>query len=532
MKIRILIVILFLFSGFVFAQKTAKNRFVRPVDKLMDKEDYTAATPELEDLLIRYPDDPYLHLLLGICYLNTDYKEDDAVSHLLTAVRHFPLQKKNNINAIEARYYLGQAQHLTYQFEKALETFYGLKSYIAASSKRDRQLLPKIDREIKYNENALKYMVDPVDFRITNLGSAINSEYDEHSPVVSADESVMIFTSNRPGIGNVKSPDGLYNEDIYISRWREGKWLPAMNIGSKINTVGNDASVSLSPDGNKLLIYRNDGISGDLYLSTNGKDGWSKPKKLPKPINTQYNETHGTFTGDGNAIYFISDRPGGFGGKDIYVSRKLPSGEWGKPQNLGEHINTPENEASPFICFDGSTLYFASEGHASMGGFDIFFSQKNDSTGWSEPVNAGYPINTPDDDLFYIPTSDGRRVYYASKRKGGFGRSDIYIIEFPETDPRSLAVIAGYVFTPDGKPATDAVIKIEKYGTDKVTGIYRPNPQTGKYIIILPIENSYSMEVSQKGYVSVVKQVSIPSRGEFGFSKKVVYLDPVVLEKE
>ncbi len=532
MKTKYLIVFLLMFSGFLSAQQKAKKRSVRPILKQIDKEDYESAAPKLEDLLIKFPDDPILHLQLGICYINIDYKEDDAIRHLEKAVQSYPLEKKKNTKAIEARFYLGQAQHLTYQFDEALSTFKKLRAEVDTLKTKDKELLAKIDREIRYNKNAIKYKANPIDFRITNLGSAINGEYDEHSPVVSADESVLLYTSNRPGTGNVKSPDGLFSEDIYTSEWREGKWLPGLNLGKKVNTAVNDASVSVTPDGRTLLAYRNDGVSGDLYVSVAGEEGWSKLKKLPKPINTTYDETHGVLTDDGNTIYFTSDRPGGLGGKDIYVSRKLPTGEWGKPQNLGDKINTPEDEDSPFIHSDGKTLYFASEGHTSMGGFDIFHSTLNDSNKWSEPVNVGYPINTPNDDLFYIPTADGQRVYYASKRKGGFGRSDIYIIEFPESDPRSLAVISGFIFTPDGSPAVNATIKLEKYGTGEIAGIYRPNSLSGKYIIIVPTEIEYTMDVSLKGYKSVVQKVYIPSRGEFGSRKKVLFMDPIVLEQE
>lgn len=521
-----------MFSGVLFAQQKAKKRFVRPVMKQIDKEDYVSAAPKLKDLLVKYPDDPFLHLQLGICYVNIDYKEDDAIGHLQKAVQSYPIQKKKNTNAIEARFYLGQAQHLTYKFEEAVITFQQLKTNIAGLSKKDRAQVGKIDREIRYNENAIKYKANPINFRITNLGSAVNSEYDEHSPVVSADESILIFTSNKPGTGNVKSPDGLFNEDIYMSEWREGKWLPALNIGKKVNTIVNDASISITPDGRTLLAYRNNGGSGDLYISVFDEEGWGKLNKLPKPVNSTYNETHGTFSDNGNTIYFTSDRPNGFGGKDIYVARKLPSGEWGKPRNLGNKINTPEDEDSPFIHSDGKTLYFASEGHTSIGGFDVFYSTVNDSNQWSVPINVGYPINTPDDDLFYIPTADGQRVYYASKRKGGFGRSDIYIIEFPESDPRSLAVVAGFLFTPNGAPAANATIKIEKYGSGEIVGIYRPNPISGKYIIILPTEIEYTMDVSLKGYKSVIQKLNIQSRGEFGSRKKVLFMDPIVLEQE
>ena len=532
MRVKILLIVLFSIPVMLQAQQKSKRTSVREVLGLIANDDYAAAVPILEKLMLKYSDDPFLHLQAGICYLNIDYREDDAVRHLKIAEKGFPLKNKKDKNAIEARFYLGQAQHLSYNFDTALHVFNTLKAELKKMNFKDGGLFKKIDREIRYNENALKLTADPVEFRITNLGGAVNSEYDEHSPVITADESMIIFTSNRPGTGNQALSDGLYNEDIYFSEWREGRWLPAMNMGEKINTAANDATVSLRADGSTLLAYRNDGVSGDLYISVFGNDGWSKLKKLPKPINTTYNETHGTFADEGRTIYFVSDRPGGLGGKDIYVSRKLPTGEWGKPQNLGAVVNTPEDEASPFIHSDGKTLYFASEGHNSMGGYDVFYSVRNDSGVWSEPVNVGYPINTPDDDLFYVPTVDGQRVYYASKRKGGFGRSDIYIIEFPDTDPRSLAVVAGYVFSDEGDTATDATIKVEKKVSGDVVGIYRPNPQTGKYIIILPTGEEYEMYFEAEGLKSVKQSLKMPVRSEFISQKKVLFIDPVVLEKE
>jgi len=533
MRIKILLIVLFLSAPLVLmAQQKPGRSSVREVLSLIDKDDYTAAAPVIEKLLVKYPDDPFLHLQAGICYLNIDYREIDAAKHLSIAEKGFPLSSKNDKNAIEAQFYLGQALHLTYDFDSALVVFNKLKAGLKSVGYHGEDLFKKIDREIRYNKNALKLIAHPVEFRITNLGAAVNSEYDEHSPVITADESMIIFTSNRPGTGNQVQPDGLYNEDIYFSEWREGRWLPAMNIGDKINTAANDATVSLSADGRNLLVYRNDGISGDLYISVFGNDGWSKLEKLPKPINSTYNETHGTFADEGRTIYFVSDRPGGFGGKDIYVSRKLPTGEWGKPRNLGSVVNTPEDEDSPFMHSDGRTLYFASEGHNSMGGYDVFYSVVNDSDVWLEPVNVGYPINTPDDDIFYVPTADGQRVYYASKRKGGFGRSDIYIIDFPDTDPRSLAVVAGYIFSDDGDPVADATIMIKKKMSDEVVGVYRPNPKTGKYIIILPVDEEYNMYVESDGFKSEKIDIKVPVREEFITHKRVLFLDPVVLEKE
>jgi hypothetical protein len=511
----------------VLAQPKIKRKDLRPLIREMAEENYTESATLGKSLLIKYPNHPFLQLQLGISYLNLDYKEDEAIHYLKSASTFYQLRKKPDNKSIEAHFYLGQAYHINHQFEEALKTFNALKSLIPESK---RAIHERIDKEITYNENAIRLKANPINFHISNLGSAINSEFDEHSAIVSADESTLIFTSNRPGTGNYKSKDGLHFEDIYQSIWREGTWLPAMNMGKNINTQINDASVSLSPNGQQLLIYRHDGVSGDLVLSTLNEDGWSPLKRLPKPINTQHNETHGAFSNNGRTLHFSSDRPGGFGGKDIYVSHMLPDGGWGIPQNLGSTINTGEDEESPYLHPDGKTLYFSSMGHDSMGGYDIFSATAQDSSTWSKPVNIGYPINTPDDDLFYIPTADGQRVYYASKQDGGLGRSDIFLIEFPESDPRSLAVVSGFIFTTDGNPASNAFISVSKSETGEEMGIYRPNPNNGKFIFILPINLSYTMTVSMDGQKTIKQEFAIPSRSDYKSKRNVHYLDPLVME--
>jgi tetratricopeptide (TPR) repeat protein len=521
-----LILILIVPGISIIAQNNDSKQQRQEVKNLMLRDDYEKASQIILQLLKDKPNDKELNYNLGICYLMMNDKEKESITLLESATADFPMRKKKNTTAIEARFYLGQAYHLNYQFDKALETFENLKKSITPQQK---ELLVKIDHEIQYSKNAIEFSQHPVQFKITNLGKGINTPYDEHSPVVSADESVLIFTSNRKGTGDYKTPDEVYYEDLYISDYRSNHWTEAENMGSVVNNEGNNASISLSADGKTLFIYQHDGISGDIYQSELTFNGWTKPEKLPKPINTQYSETHASLSADGNTIFFSSDRPGGFGKSDIYMVRKLPNGEFGPVINLGPAINTEGDEESPFIHPDGKTLYFSSTEHNSMGGFDIFKSELGDSAQWSMPVNIGFPINTPDDDLFYLPTANGLRVYFASRRAGGEGRSDIYLIEFTDEDPRSLSVVAGYIFDKEMHPFGDVTITLVDKESGETVGYYRPNAATGKYVMIVPAGRTFQATYTSE-YGIQTKDVDVSSRSSYSGGNWATYLEAVIID--
>ncbi len=246
---------------------------------------------------------------------------------------------------------------------------------------------------------------------------------------------MLIFTSRREGstgIGNVDR-DLMFFEDIYISYFRDGKWQPAQNMGIKINTEFHDASIGLSADGKELYLYKDEN-GGDIYVSRMNEDStWTTPEPLSENINSRFSENSVCISPDGNTLFFTSDRPGGKGGIDIYYSEKDKKGRWGKPVNMGAPVNTSSDDDGPFIDYDSKTLYFSSRAHAGMGGFDIFVSEfDSTSKKWSEPVNIGYPINTPDDDIYFVKSGDSKYGYYASVKDGGIGEKDIYKVLIPE----------------------------------------------------------------------------------------------------
>ncbi|GAB4289818.1 MAG: hypothetical protein Kow0068_15340 [Marinilabiliales bacterium] len=298
-------------------------------------------------------------------------------------------------------------------------------------------------------------------------------------------------------------------------------------ISYNINTMEHEASIALSADGKELFIYKDDvGEGGNIYRSVFVDGDWTKPEKLGSNINTEYNESHATISPDGRVLYFTSDRPGGFGGFDIYYVNRLPNGEWGLAQNIGNVINTELDEAGPYIYSDGATLYFSSKGHNSMGGFDLFFSVMKDDGTITKPQNLGYPINTVDDDVFYVLSADGKRAYYSSVRKDTRGLKDIYLMDLVSIPERSLVVVSGYLKDKKGNIVKDAVLSVYDIKTNDLVGEFKPNRTTGKYLLVLPkskveyrIESDYGEFENDK--------IIIPEESSFYYLRKPVILETI-----
>ena len=509
------------------AQNKEYKKDILKANDFLKFENYAKAAEIYDQLLKEFPDDSFVQFKAGECYLFTEGRNEECIETLEKAITQYPLESKNNTEAIESRFYLGQAYHLNYRFEEAIKVFENLKENIPV---KESEAIKRVEQEIIYCKNALVLKENPVQFNITNLGPVINTEYDEHSPVVNLYEDMLLFTSNRVTEESIKTQGGLYDENVYYSLYRDRKWITTRALD--INSRKNNATIGISPDGKKLLIYQNDGIVGNIYISEMKNDKWGEMIKLPSPINSMANETHASFSMDGNSLYFTSDRAGGYGGKDIYAVTKLPNGEWGRAKNLGPGVNTAFDEESPYIHPNGTTLYFSSEGHKSMGGFDIFKASLNTGSMWGDPENIGFPINTPFDDLFYAPTLDEQRVYYASKRDEGFGGSDIYLIEFKDDHPNALTLVGGFLFLPNGEPASEAKVIVREIKSGQMMGIYRPNPNNGKYIFIIPSGKVYDMEIELSGHKTIIKDFEVPSGRSFARKKNTFYLDPIVLKKD
>ena len=337
-------------------------------------------------------------------------------------------------------YSVGRAYQYDLKFNEAINFYNSYLQKVNRDSDYrgdDKVPVSQVRRRIYECENGLEFVNNARNFKITNLGSAVNSSSKDYAPVLNADETVLIFTSRRAedNLNENVFDDNFYYEDIFISKKVDGQWSKAKNIGESINNLYFDSNLALSADGKQLYFYK-DGDNGDgnIFLSELQKDDtWSEPEPLSNNINSSYTENSLSISPDGNTLYFTSDRPGSYGGYDIYRCEKDRRGEWGKVTNLGQVVNTPYNEEGVFIGHDGKTLYFSSRGHKGMGGYDIFKSTYDEAEQtWGEPVNLGYPINTPDDDVYFVTTKDETTGYYATVRNDGLGYLDIYKVEVPD----------------------------------------------------------------------------------------------------
>ncbi|MBL4594449.1 MAG: OmpA family protein [Flavobacteriales bacterium] len=304
-------------------------------------------------------------------------------------------------------------------------------------------------------------------------------------------------------------------------------------MGKPVNQENHDATVGLSLDGQKLFIYRftkkND---GDIFVTERKGTKWSNPIPLPEPINSKYQETSACYSPDGNTIYFVSNRPKGEGGKDIYKATKNKDGVWGDAKNLGTTVNTLENEDAVFLHPDGKTLYFSSEGHTTMGGYDIFKTVLNKGK-WSEPESIGYPINTSDNDLFFVLTASGDYGYYASVKASGQGKRDIYRVSFiDQINKPKLTLLKGIISDKKTGALLEATIEIYDNEEDKLVGTFKSNSATGKYMVSLPAGRNYGISVKKKGYLFYSENFNIPSDAAFQVVEKNVKLDKLEVGKK
>lgn len=463
---------------------------------------------------------------IGFCYLKTVTEKTKALRYLEKAVakttrNYTDMEPREKSAPVNTFYCYGQALHLNYQFDEAIANFEKFKSFLGP---RQVDLLKDVDRQIEMSNNAKLLVAAPINVIITNMGDSINSSYPDYSPALSADEKTIIFTSRRPGsTGGDKDLEDHFYEDIYIAyKKSDSTWTTPASISPSINTITNEASDGLSADAQTLLIYK-DANGGDIYYSSLNGNDWTPPQSIGSAINTSSWETSACLSPDGNTLYFVSDRKGGLGGRDIWKSTKLPNGTWSFAQNVGPPINTPYDEESPFIHPSGNVLFFSSKGHQSIGGFDIFFSTKGDK-GWEEPLNIGYPINTTDDDLYYVTSPDGKRGYYSSSsRSEGFGEKDIYMISIPERKEQALVLIKGAIISFKGDPLPSALeIVATNIESGIVSGTY--TPREGNYTIIIPPNSNYNLSYQNDGQEFYNEIMDVPADAVYQEINKVIHL--------
>jgi len=534
--------------------KIAKNE-MELGDEIMEKEAvfYKNAIPHYLIAFKLNPNNALLNFKLGKCYFHSSFRSK------CTSFFEKAYQLNPEVDP-EILYYLGMGYHLDMQFDKAIQSFNTMITLFKGKDKTG--IVDEMKKYIRQCEYAKEIVKNPVRVKIDNVGGDINSQYPDYSPVITADESEMIFTSRRPETTG-GGLDPFMNEpfeDMYIADRINSKWGKARNMGTTVNTEGHDSNCGLSADGQKFLIYK-DVNHGDVFESVLTGSAWSTPEKLNKNINTDAHESSSSYTPDGNTIYFVSDKEGGLGGRDIYTSTKTLKGKWGEAVNLGSIINTPEDEEGIFVHPDGKTIYFSSKGHQTMGGYDVFKSVFNDSLkSWSKPENIGYPINTTDEDVFFSVSASGKHAYYSSVRADGFGEKDIYRVTFfgpvksvilntednliaSHNEPvkekvkpsridikeAQLTLLKGVILDDKTNKPLEATIEIIDNERNEVIASFTSNSVTGRYLVSMPAGKNYGISVKKENYLFHSENFDLAATSEYQEVQKDIKLKNIAV---
>jgi len=496
------IIFLFLFPTTTVAQKLDKEairtNFMEGESWLLFEE-YADALPYYLTLLETHPNNDNYNYRVGICYLNIPGEKAKAIPYLEKAIRNIdPKYREGSLNEDQAPpdayFYLGRAYRVNNQLDKAIEAFMEFKKILDPKVYNEEV----VDKQIEACEYARKLQSEPLYVDYENLGDPINSRFNDFSPVVTRDESAIVFTRAL-----------AFYDALMYSKKVDGKWTEPLNMTEMLGVDVDEKcySTSLSNDGKDLYLYKNDEYDGNIYV-THLRDGiWSPVEKLNDKINTKFWESHACISRDGKTLYFTSNRKGTYGYLDIYKSVRDSTGDWGPAVNLGPKINTPYNEESPFISDDGKTLFFSSYGHLNMGGYDILYSTLLENGEWSAPLNLGYPINTTDDDVFFVPVQNGIFGYYARYSDEGLGEQDIYRYEiYSEEHPRKFYVHGVVPFEKIKGPYGLYTILVINEKGDTVR-VVKPDPETGEYHFNV-IAGNYKIVFENEGYETITQEIA------------------------
>ncbi len=498
-------------------------------------------------------DNAELNYKIGVSYLFSSPKSK-SLKYLEKAYKTDEYVTKDIL------FVLARAYHLNSKFEKAIDNYTLYKESL--SPKKLKKQEEKLDKYIAECKSGIELVEKPLRAFIDNAGKFINSEFDDYGAAITVNGKKMFYTSRRDinTKGRRSNVDYLFNEDVYFSERSGEDWQESKRIESSVNSKRNDAVAYIAPDGQKLYIYRGYERNGDLYESRFKKEKWSSPSSMTKKINSKkYKETSMSIAHDQSKLYFVSNKKKGFGGKDIYICNKSKNGKrWKKASNIGNVINTEYDEATVFISPDGKTLYFSSKGHNTMGGYDIFKSTFKDSA-WSKPVNLGFPINTPGDDLFFTILPNGREAYFSSEKDDGNGGMDIYKVtilskEKPmmisgednliasiseptketsiekqvEIQTKLLTIVKGKVLDYNtGNPLT-ATIEIVDNDKNSVINTLSTKGETGEFVVPLESGKNYGIAIKTEGYLFHSENFVIPDSVKHQVIEKDVKLQPMI----
>lgn len=514
-----------LWCGNVNAQdKGAYDKDFSNGNSLLTAKKYAPALASFLDAYKIDSSSANINYKIGVCYTQLAGRKKDAIPYLEKAVKNISV-KYSNVSAaqvsapLNTNYYLGIAYLSAERFGEAINCFKAFRATVVS-----KDSLAEVDHKLEQCNYARMFIMAPTGARILNLGDSINTSYSEYNPILPADEGSMVFTSDR----TFNSMDG--HAHIYISsRKTDTTWGADRLFDNTLNTAIDNTASFISADGQELFITSNNGKGNNIMMSFPADNGhWDTPQDPGGDLNDPADGTSVCLSPDGSTLYFVSERPGGFGGKDIWRCVKLPNGRWSKAVNLGSKINTPYNEETPFMHADGKTFFFSSEGHMGLGGYDIFFTQLLDDGNWVEPYNVGYPINTPDNELHFVLSADSKHAFLSSDRSGGKGGLDIYEVFMPGSSEKPLTVIKGQLQLDGGNPLPDGIhIVATDNTTGETVGDFKPVKATGDYTIIVPPGKSYTLSYQNDSKEFYNETIEVPADAGYKEIRKALTLSPL-----
>jgi len=448
------------------------------------------------------PGNSNIQYKIGVCYLNIPGRKTAAIPYLEKAIQNitnnYSYSYKERKAPKDALFYLGNAYHIAFRLDDAILYY---NKFREALDETEFYELDFINQEISSCNSAKKLMNTPVFYRIENIGDNINRFQVNVNPAVSGNRKVLAYTAK---LGS--------NHRIMYSVKEKGQWSDPIDITNEIKAGEDCQTSSLSYDGTTLFIFKENRGMADLFSSHYRNGKWTEIESLGRNINTKYWESNCSLSKDGKTIYFSSNRQGGYGGLDIYQSKLMPDGKWGEPKNLGNKINTSLLEDNPFISEDDRKLYFSSQGHFNIGGFDLFYSEKAAGNRWTTPVNIGYPINSTDNDMFLVPVGKGDTVYLSQFAGGGWmAGENIYRIIFTDDIKLTEAILSGTIELGDGRQELDSsfLVIIKDSLNHKTIKTLLPDLQTREFNVKLP-SGSYELLISGDNYQSKQERITIP----------------------
>ena len=478
-------------------------------DRFFQRKDYENALKNYLEALSLEKDHAQANFKAGISYLNQE-TYSQAVVYLEKAHNLQPDVDPN------IHYHLAMAYQEGHQFAKAQKHFEAFKG-------KYKNLAGVANQKITECILGDSLMKLPVNATVRPLAD-INTGFAEFFPLLTRDGQTLIFTSNRSA-DDYQVKSGTNFEDVYVSEIEGSQWRAPEKISPHINVKLNDAAVSLSPDGNTLFLYYEEG-RGDIYTSTKENGAWSAPVPLNRFVNhPHYRESGACLSPDGKKLYFSSNRPGGKGGYDIYVCALGSNGDWGRPSNLGSPLNTRGDEEFPFLHSDGTVIYFSSNGHPSLGNHDIFRSSFQDGK-WTSPENLGYPINTRGYEGNFVMMHNERTGYFSSRRGDAPGSMDLYTVTFASSPALSetpkgtgqgvtqagkkiVTLLKGTVIDVSNTTPLEATIRLVDNGSGIVVSTVKTGP-SGNFELVIPHGGNFGVTTEKSGYLFNSMNFNLP----------------------